>query len=290
MHAGSQSELQCKDHTSARKLGPWHHCENAGSDTHRWWHLLCQRLHRQRESGRRRKSLRSICTMRKRHHCILQLGRIYVRRRSADCPIWAAKSKHVQPERQCATVFQPYAGTDQVYLRGGLPEPDQQSDVWRYRSRRRQRELRDREHCHQQYRQPRLSVLREDQFLTFLAGVLMVSNPRRNLKGYHFVLLFTLMCPFAGYAQPDSQTAAKALEPPASWVDPVTGHKVVRISREPDSVSFYFNVNSYTRDGREMVYTTPDGISVIELSTWKTRSVVQGKVHKIGRASCRERG
>jgi oligogalacturonide lyase len=61
----------------------------------------------------------------------------------------------------------------------------------------------------------------------------------------------------------------------------VTGHKVVRISREPDSVSFYFNVNSYTRDGREMVYTTPDGISVIDLSTWKTRSVVQGKVHTI---------
>jgi len=61
----------------------------------------------------------------------------------------------------------------------------------------------------------------------------------------------------------------------------VTGHKVVRISREPDSASFYFNVNSYTPDGREMVYTTPDGISVIDLSTWKTRSVVQGKVHTI---------
>jgi oligogalacturonide lyase len=109
-----------------------------------------------------------------------------------------------------------------------------------------------------------------------------VSNLRRNLKGYHFVLLFTLMCPFAGYAQPDSQTATKeVLEPPASWVDPVTGHKVVRITREPDSASFYFNVNSYTRDGREMVYTTPDGISVIDLSTWKMRSVVQGKVHTI---------
>jgi oligogalacturonide lyase len=109
----------------------------------------------------------------------------------------------------------------------------------------------------------------------------MVSNFRRKLKGGHFVLLFTLVCPFAGYAQPDSQTATKALEPPASWVDPVTGHKVVRISREPGSASFYFNVNSYTRDGREMVYTTPDGISVIDLSTWKTRSVVQGKVHTI---------
>jgi oligogalacturonide lyase len=105
----------------------------------------------------------------------------------------------------------------------------------------------------------------------------MVSDFRRNLKGCHFVLLFTLVCPFAGYAQ----TATKALEPPVSWVDPVTGHKVVRISREPDSASFYFNVNSYTPDGREMVYTTPDGISVIDLSTWKSRSVVRGKVHTV---------
>ena len=30
-----------------------------------------------------------------------------------------------------------------------------------------------------------------------------------------------------------------------------------------------------------MVYTTPDGISVIDLTTWKTRSVVQGRVHTI---------
>jgi len=108
-----------------------------------------------------------------------------------------------------------------------------------------------------------------------------VSNFRRNLKGYRLVLLFTVMCPFAGYAQADSQVGNKPEEPPASWVDPVTGHKIVRITREPDSASFYFNVNSYTRDGREMMYTTPDGISVIDLSTWKTRSVVQGKVHTI---------
>ena len=108
-----------------------------------------------------------------------------------------------------------------------------------------------------------------------------MSNFRRILKGYHFVLLFTFMCPFAGYAQAALQAAMKPQEPPTSWVDPATGHKVVRITREPDSASFYFNVNSYTPDGRDMVYTTPDGISVIDLSTWKTRSVVQGKVRTV---------
>ncbi|MGC2300773.1 MAG: oligogalacturonate lyase family protein [Acidobacteriaceae bacterium] len=70
-------------------------------------------------------------------------------------------------------------------------------------------------------------------------------------------------------------------EPPTSWIDPATGHRVLRLTREPDSASFYFNVNAYTPNGREMIYTTPDGISVIDLTTWKTRSVVQGRVRTI---------
>lgn len=69
--------------------------------------------------------------------------------------------------------------------------------------------------------------------------------------------------------------------PPKSWIDPSTGHRVVRLTDEPGSASFYFNVNAYTPDGREMAYTTRDGISVINLQTFKTRSVVQGKVRTI---------
>lgn len=70
-------------------------------------------------------------------------------------------------------------------------------------------------------------------------------------------------------------------EPPHSWIDPATGHRVVRLTNEPNSASFYFNVNAYTPDGKEMVYTTPDGISVIDLTTWKTRQVVKGHVRAI---------
>jgi len=69
--------------------------------------------------------------------------------------------------------------------------------------------------------------------------------------------------------------------PPKSWIDPATGHRVVRLTNEPDSASFYFNVNAYTPNGKEMVYTTPDGISVLDLTTWKTRSVVEGQVRTI---------
>jgi oligogalacturonide lyase len=78
-----------------------------------------------------------------------------------------------------------------------------------------------------------------------------------------------------------SQQEPTGQEPPTSWIDQDTGHRVVRLTREPNSASFYFNVNAYTPDGKEMVYTTPDGISVLDLATWKTRSVVQGRVRTI---------
>lgn len=65
-------------------------------------------------------------------------------------------------------------------------------------------------------------------------------------------------------------------EPPTSWIDPDTGHRVVRLTREPGSASLYFNQNGYTADGRHLVYTTPDGISVLDLKTRQARQVVKG--------------
>jgi len=79
----------------------------------------------------------------------------------------------------------------------------------------------------------------------------------------------------------NSQAAVSAKEPPTSWVDPETGHRVVRITREPNSASFYFNVNSYTPDGKRMVYTTPDGIFVLDLNTFTSKPVVHGKVRTV---------
>lgn len=94
------------------------------------------------------------------------------------------------------------------------------------------------------------------------------------------IWLFTasLLCAQAGGS---SQAATAGKEPPKSWIDPDTGHRVVRLTDEPDSASFYFNVNSYTPDGNEMVYTTREGISVLDLKTLKTRPVVRGKFRTI---------
>ncbi|MFT3784290.1 MAG: oligogalacturonate lyase family protein [Nibricoccus sp.] len=73
----------------------------------------------------------------------------------------------------------------------------------------------------------------------------------------------------------------KSDEPPTSWIDPDTGHRVIRLTREPGSASLYFNENAYTPDGHRMIYTTPDGISVIDLNTFQTRRVVEGRVRAI---------
>ena len=72
-----------------------------------------------------------------------------------------------------------------------------------------------------------------------------------------------------------------AASPPKSWIDPDTGHRVVRLTDEPNSASLYFNQNGYTADGKEMVYTTPEGISVLNLATGEARSVVKDRVRII---------
>ena len=63
--------------------------------------------------------------------------------------------------------------------------------------------------------------------------------------------------------------------PPKTWIDPDTGHRVIRLTDET-SLSFYFNVNAYTPDGKEMAYLSPAGLGVVNLTDFKTRIVVTG--------------
>ncbi|HUD21386.1 MAG TPA: oligogalacturonate lyase family protein [Acidobacteriaceae bacterium] len=82
--------------------------------------------------------------------------------------------------------------------------------------------------------------------------------------------LALLGLPLACPAQP----AAGATTPPRSWVDKDTGHRVWRLSDEPNSGGFYFNINAYTPDSKQMVYTAPDGIHVMDMATLKTKLLV----------------
>ena len=72
-----------------------------------------------------------------------------------------------------------------------------------------------------------------------------------------------------------------AAEPPASWIDPDTGHRIIRLTSEPGSASLYFNQHGYTPDGQRLIYTTPNGISILDLATRQARQVVQGRVRLI---------
>jgi oligogalacturonide lyase len=82
------------------------------------------------------------------------------------------------------------------------------------------------------------------------------------------------------HAQPGMRDAdaAKPSEtgamPPKTWVDKDTGHRVWRVSDEPNSGAFYFNVNAFTPDHRQMVYNSPSGIMVLDLATMKSTLLV----------------
>src|ERR1700729_2471340 len=83
--------------------------------------------------------------------------------------------------------------------------------------------------------------------------------------------LFALALPLATHAQSGSPTEQL---PPKTWVDKDTGHRIWRISDEPNSGAFYFNVNAYTPDHKQMVYNSPQGIRVLDLATLKTSMLV----------------
>jgi oligogalacturonide lyase len=64
--------------------------------------------------------------------------------------------------------------------------------------------------------------------------------------------------------------AARA-EAARSWIDPLTGHRVVRISRVADTYNLYFNKNGYSPQGDKLAVNTPGGMAVVDLRSWEVR-------------------
>jgi oligogalacturonide lyase len=75
-----------------------------------------------------------------------------------------------------------------------------------------------------------------------------------------------------------TQPKAGAPEPPLEWVDKDTGHRVVRLSREAGSSSLYFNYNGYTPKGDRLVFSSPGGITAMDLKTRALTKIVEGRV------------
>ncbi|MDQ3013358.1 MAG: oligogalacturonate lyase family protein [Acidobacteriota bacterium] len=93
-------------------------------------------------------------------------------------------------------------------------------------------------------------------------------------------LTLTFLLAGAGLAQQAAPPVPTA-EPPLEWVEPETGHRVIRLSREPGSASLYFHQNAYTASGDKFVVLTPKGISSVELKTGKIELIVEGRASNL---------
>src|SRR3954454_4463846 len=53
---------------------------------------------------------------------------------------------------------------------------------------------------------------------------------------------------------------------PSDWVDPATGHRIIRLSGDEGGSSLYFHQNTYTPRGDKLVFDTRAGIAVVDLT------------------------
>src|SRR6478672_8245679 len=55
-------------------------------------------------------------------------------------------------------------------------------------------------------------------------------------------------------------------DPPSDWIDPTTGHRVIRLSTEAGSQTLYFHDNQYSPEGDKYVFTSRSGIWLVDLT------------------------
>jgi oligogalacturonide lyase len=65
----------------------------------------------------------------------------------------------------------------------------------------------------------------------------------------------------AGAAVSVAQTPA-----PADWIDPATGHRVVRLTDEAGGSTLYFHDNAFSPEGDKLMFNTPAGIAVMDVA------------------------
>jgi len=83
---------------------------------------------------------------------------------------------------------------------------------------------------------------------------------------------------------PDASAPAPVApsEPPTEWIDAATGHRVIRLSKEPGSASLYFHQNAYTPQGDKLIISTPGGLSTVNLKTREIELVVPAARYGMG--------
>src|SRR6476469_3496532 len=61
--------------------------------------------------------------------------------------------------------------------------------------------------------------------------------------------------------------ARSSNSPRTDWIDPDTGHRVIRVSSEAGSQTLYFHDNAYSPEGDRCVCSSPSGIMMVKLAT-----------------------
>jgi oligogalacturonide lyase len=99
------------------------------------------------------------------------------------------------------------------------------------------------------------------------------------MKTVRCFCLVTLSCGLA------ARPAEIPTTPPVEWIEPATGHRVIRLSRQPGSASLYFHQNAYTAEGDKIIIVTPDGLSTVNLRTREMELVVPRTRYSAGGSS-----
>jgi oligogalacturonide lyase len=60
---------------------------------------------------------------------------------------------------------------------------------------------------------------------------------------------------------------AQDAEPARQWIDPDTGHRIVRLSEQAGSRTLYFHDNAYTPQGDKLIFNTPRGVAAIDVAS-----------------------
>src|SRR5436309_9066295 len=81
-----------------------------------------------------------------------------------------------------------------------------------------------------------------------------------------------------------AHAGARAEAPPSDWVDPATGHRVIRLSGDEGGSSLYFHQNTYTPKGDKLVFDTRAGIVAIDVTRLGQEPVKAEAVVPEGRA------
>lgn len=97
-------------------------------------------------------------------------------------------------------------------------------------------------------------------------------NARYNATKAPSLVLMAALTAFPALAAPDDK------EPPRQWIEPATGHRVVRLSQEGGTSSFYFHQNGFTAKGDKLVVGTRRGLGVLGWKTREIKPLVEGRV------------